>query len=128
MLKLFIKKLFSSKNTKNKPEPSVVSNRSYEEDHNKDINTSKKSDNGFLKTGKTKTILVPDFGNEKKLTITKWFFKSGDIVNCGDILCELENDKATMEFESYYDGKISIIAPENAKLKTGMELCKIDSF
>ena len=37
-------------------------------------------------------------------TVAKWFKKVGDKVNEGDILAEIETDKATMEFESFYDG------------------------
>ena len=37
-------------------------------------------------------------------TLAKWFKKVGDIVKEGEILAEIETDKATMEFESFYDG------------------------
>ena len=37
-------------------------------------------------------------------TLAKWFKKVGDTVKEGDILAEIETDKATMEFESFYDG------------------------
>mgnify|MGYP005842999159 CR=1 FL=1 len=36
--------------------------------------------------------------------IVKWHKKVGDKVKNGDILAEIETDKATMEFESFYDG------------------------
>ncbi|HBO58094.1 MAG TPA: pyruvate dehydrogenase, partial [Opitutae bacterium] len=39
-------------------------------------------------------------------TVAKWFKKVGDKVNEGDILAEIETDKATMEFESFYNGKL----------------------
>ena len=32
-------------------------------------------------------------------TVAKWFIKVGDFVKEGDILAEIETDKATMEFE-----------------------------
>ena len=32
-------------------------------------------------------------------TVAKWFMKVGDIVKEGDILAEIESDKATMELE-----------------------------
>ena len=31
-------------------------------------------------------------------TLTKWFIKEGDTVSSGDLLAEIETDKATMEF------------------------------
>ena len=37
-------------------------------------------------------------------TVAKWNKKVGDKVNEGDILAEIETDKATMEFESFYQG------------------------
>lgn len=39
-------------------------------------------------------------------TIVKWHKKVGDKVKNGDILAEIETDKATMEFESFYDGTL----------------------
>ena len=39
-------------------------------------------------------------------TVAKWNKKVGDQVNEGDILAEIETDKATMEFESFYSGEL----------------------
>ena len=39
-------------------------------------------------------------------TVTKWFKKIGDLVKEGDILAEIETDKATMEFESFQEGEL----------------------
>jgi pyruvate dehydrogenase E2 component (dihydrolipoamide acetyltransferase) len=36
--------------------------------------------------------------------VSKWLKKVGDKVKSGDILAEIDSDKATMEFESFYDG------------------------
>ena len=36
--------------------------------------------------------------------VAQWLKKVGDKVSEGDILAEIETDKATMEFESFYDG------------------------
>ncbi len=36
--------------------------------------------------------------------VAKWLVKKGDKISEGDILAEIETDKATMEFESFYDG------------------------
>ena len=38
--------------------------------------------------------------------VAKWYKKVGDLVNEGDILAEIETDKATMEFESFYSGTL----------------------
>ena len=39
-------------------------------------------------------------------TVASWFKKVGDDVEEGEILAEIETDKATMEFESFYSGKL----------------------
>ena len=39
-------------------------------------------------------------------TISTWLKKVGDKVEEGDILAEIETDKATMEFESFYAGEL----------------------
>src|SRR5215470_14360516 len=38
--------------------------------------------------------------------LAKWLVKEGDTVKSGDILAEIETDKATMEFEAVDEGKI----------------------
>jgi pyruvate dehydrogenase E2 component (dihydrolipoamide acetyltransferase) len=42
-------------------------------------------------------------------TLAKWLVKEGDTVNAGDILAEIETDKATMEFEAVDEGVIGKI-------------------
>ena len=42
-------------------------------------------------------------------TLAKWLVKEGDSVSSGDILCEIETDKATMEFEAVDEGTIGKI-------------------
>jgi pyruvate dehydrogenase E2 component (dihydrolipoamide acetyltransferase) len=42
-------------------------------------------------------------------TLAKWLVKEGDEVKSGDILAEIETDKATMEFEAVDEGKIAKI-------------------
>ena len=44
--------------------------------------------------------------------VAQWLKKVGDKVTEGDILAEIETDKATMEFESFYDGTLLHIAIE----------------
>ncbi|WP_282078345.1 pyruvate dehydrogenase complex E1 component subunit beta [Epibacterium ulvae] len=42
-------------------------------------------------------------------TLAKWLVKEGDTVNSGDIMAEIETDKATMEFEAVDEGVIGKI-------------------
>ncbi|MGJ5618851.1 pyruvate dehydrogenase complex dihydrolipoamide acetyltransferase [Sulfitobacter sp. MF3-043] len=46
-------------------------------------------------------------------TLAKWLVKEGDTVSSGDILCEIETDKATMEFEAVDEGTIGKIMISN---------------
>ena len=48
-------------------------------------------------------------------TVAKWNKKVGDAVNEGDILAEIETDKATMEFESFYSGTLLYIGLEEGQ-------------
>src|SRR3546814_898915 len=54
-------------------------------------------------------------------TIAKWLVKEGDSVSSGDILAEIETDKATMEFEAVDEGTIAkILVPEGTdEVKVG---------
>ncbi len=48
--------------------------------------------------------------------LTKWLVKEGDAINSGDLLAEIETDKATMEVEAVDEGKIAkILVPEGAE-------------
>jgi pyruvate dehydrogenase E1 component beta subunit len=54
-------------------------------------------------------------------TLAKWLVKEGDVVRSGDILAEIETDKATMEFEAVDEGTIAkIVVPEGTdEVKVG---------
>ena len=47
--------------------------------------------------------------------VSKWIKKVGDKVKSGDILAEIDSDKATMEFESFYDGTLLYIGVPDKK-------------
>jgi pyruvate dehydrogenase E2 component (dihydrolipoamide acetyltransferase) len=51
-------------------------------------------------------------------TIVNWLKKEGDAISSGDVLCEVETDKATMEYESIQEGTLlKILAAEGAEAK-----------
>ena len=54
-------------------------------------------------------------------TLAKWLVKEGDSVSSGDILAEIETDKATMEFEAVDEGVISkiLVAEGSDGVKVG---------
>ncbi|MDE1938215.1 MAG: pyruvate dehydrogenase complex dihydrolipoamide acetyltransferase [Alphaproteobacteria bacterium] len=48
--------------------------------------------------------------------LAKWLVKEGDAVKSGDVLAEIETDKATMEFEAVDEGRIGkILVPEGTE-------------
>jgi pyruvate dehydrogenase E2 component (dihydrolipoamide acetyltransferase) len=48
--------------------------------------------------------------------LAKWLVKEGDTVKSGTVLCEIETDKATMEFEAVDEGKIGkILVPDGTE-------------
>src|SRR6266446_8138378 len=48
--------------------------------------------------------------------LAKWLKKEGDAVHTGDVLAEIETDKATMEFEAVDDGRVGkILVPEGTQ-------------
>jgi len=55
-------------------------------------------------------------------TLAKWLVKEGDEVNSGDILAEIETDKATMEFEAVDEGTIGKLL-----IKEGTEGVKVNT-
>lgn len=55
-------------------------------------------------------------------TVASWLKKVGDAVEEGDILAEIETDKATMEFESFYEGTLLFVG-----VKEG-ESAKVDNL
>ena len=59
-------------------------------------------------------------------TLVKWLKQEGDTVKSGDMLAEVETDKATMELESFFDGTLlKIFAPGGSQVALGAPLCAI---
>ncbi len=53
-------------------------------------------------------------------TVVKWLKSEGDKVAEGDVLAEIETDKATMEMEAFESGTLAVIsAPEGSKVPVG---------
>ena len=65
----------------------------------------------------TINILMPALSpTMEEGTLAKWLVKEGDIVQSGDIMAEIETDKATMEFEAVDEGTIGkILIPEGTE-------------
>ena len=60
-------------------------------------------------------------------TVAKWLVKEGDAVKSGDILAEIETDKATMEFEAVDEGTVQkiIVAEGSEGVKVGTVIALI---
>ncbi|HZW63272.1 MAG TPA: pyruvate dehydrogenase complex dihydrolipoamide acetyltransferase [Flavobacteriaceae bacterium] len=58
-------------------------------------------------------------------TVATWLKKVGDKVKEGDILAEIETDKATMEFESFYEGTLLHIGVQEGETTKVDELLAI---
>ncbi len=58
-------------------------------------------------------ILMPQAGNTmEEGTVLEWRVQEGDTIKLGQILCEIETDKATMEYESPVAGRLARIVAE----------------
>src|ERR1019366_6070079 len=58
--------------------------------------------------------------------LVKWLKKEGDPVKTGDVLAEVETDKATMELESFFDGTLlAVFVPAGSQVPIGAALCAV---
>ena len=61
-------------------------------------------------------------------TLTKWLKKVGDTIEAGDIIAEIETDKATMEFEAIDDGVITkiLVAEGTENVAVGTVIAELE--
>ncbi|WP_299252219.1 biotin/lipoyl-containing protein [uncultured Lacinutrix sp.] len=130
MIKNLIRRLFSSERKRNEIIKDLKSNtgfRTTEDSKKTKFDTGSNSD-FTLEKGKIQSIYVPDLGNQKGLILTNWYFKQGDIVKHGDVICEIENKNISMEVETYFSGKLLSHCKLNEKLTSGTEIFKIEGI
>ena len=58
-------------------------------------------------------------------TVVEWKKKSGDEVKAGDVLAEVESDKATFDLEAESDGVLQILVEQGVPAKIGAPIAKI---
>src|SRR5712692_2066199 len=58
-------------------------------------------------------------------TIVEWKKKTGDEVKTGDVLAEVESDKATFDLEAESDGVLSILVEQGVPAKIGAPIARI---
>jgi pyruvate dehydrogenase E2 component (dihydrolipoamide acetyltransferase) len=73
------------------------------------------------------TIEMPKLSDTMTVgTLIKWLKQPGDAVKSGDMLAEVETDKATMELESFFDGTLlAVFVPAGSQVPIGGALCAI---
>ena len=92
------------------------------ENKDKDFSKGSNEKKDFIKPEGIEVITMPRLSDTMtEGTVSKWLKKVGDQVNEGDILAEIETDKATMEFESFYQGTLLYVG-----IKEGIS-AKVDS-
>ena len=90
--------------------------------------TSEETDDVTNESGSIDYITMPRLSDTmEEGTISSWLKNVGDKVSEGEILAEIETDKATMEFESFYDGILSHIAVQAGETVNVDELIAIIS-
>lgn len=80
----------------------------------------------FLEAGESEKIIFPmelDINSEWR--IKEWFFEKGQIVNPGDIIGAVENEKQRFEFESFIGGKLNYFKQVGQEVEGGSVLAEI---
>jgi 2-oxoglutarate dehydrogenase E2 component (dihydrolipoamide succinyltransferase) len=73
-------------------------------------------------------ILVPAIGESiTEVTLTQWLVENGSFVNEGDLICEIESDKATLEMPSEHSGVIKFMVEGDSELEIGAKIAEIDT-
>jgi pyruvate dehydrogenase E2 component (dihydrolipoamide acetyltransferase) len=108
-----LKDLESGSDRDSKPEKAKKEEEPQEKDESKEKSTpdKEKTEEKIDISGIAATLItMPKMSDTmQEGTIAAWLKKVGDDVKSGDILAEVETDKATMELESYEDGNLLYI-------------------
>ena len=75
----------------------------------------------FMEYVMATAIKMPDLGtNVEQITVLKWLKKEGEAVKRGDMLCEIQTDKAATELESVAQGVLlKQVVAENTDVAVG---------
>jgi 2-oxoglutarate dehydrogenase E2 component (dihydrolipoamide succinyltransferase) len=73
-------------------------------------------------------IKVPSPGESiSEVQIANWLVNSGDIVSNGQVIAEIDSDKATLEVTAEASGEIQILAQAGDTIAVGAVACTIDT-
>jgi biotin carboxyl carrier protein len=92
----------------------------------KEPSNSNQTNTIAFKKGEIHTFTIPNLGNQEPFIVTQFYYKPGDVVKAGAILCEIENEEITIEMESYFYGKIIATCALEEEFTTGTEILKIE--
>lgn len=74
------------------------------------------------------SVVAPQVGESiKEVRILSWKKNSGDLVRSGDVLLEIETDKASVEVAAQHSGKLEILKKAEETVLVGSVLGKIDT-
>ncbi|MBI2712556.1 MAG: 2-oxoglutarate dehydrogenase complex dihydrolipoyllysine-residue succinyltransferase [Bdellovibrio sp.] len=72
-------------------------------------------------------VLAPSVGESiTEVSILKWVKKNGQAVKSGDLLLEIESDKATVEIVAEFSGALTVLKPEGERVPIGDIIGMID--
>ncbi|MDE5286052.1 MAG: dihydrolipoamide succinyltransferase, partial [Buchnera aphidicola] len=72
---------------------------------------------------KKNNILVPDLPESvSDATIAKWYKKEGDIIDCDEVLLDLETDKIMLEISSPCEGKLDLILEQEGAIVKSQQI------
>lgn len=73
-------------------------------------------------------VKIPSIGESvTEATLSEWLVKDGDYVAEGDVICELESDKATVEMPAELGGAIKLTAVEGETYDIGAKIAELDT-
>lgn len=73
-------------------------------------------------------VKIPAIGESvTEANLSSWLVGEGDFVTQGDVICELESDKATVEMPAESSGTIKIIAKEGETYPIGTKIAELDT-
>ena len=72
-------------------------------------------------------VKAPSVGESiTEVSLLKWVKKNGEAVKVGDLILEVESDKATVEIVAESSGRLSILKPEGSRVPVGDVIAEID--
>ena len=127
MIKSFLNFLFPGYSKHKKEQKDNLNYQKPDVHRGNDTAIDSSNKESLTETNNITTIKIPNLGFKENSVVTKWKVKENDWVKKGDILCEVDNGKFIMEFESFVDGKIIWTCDLDKSLPIDSVICKIQT-